>query len=33
LPMFLRSSSCSPSLWSVLVWFQGDSVLWHSLQV
>ena len=32
-PTLLRSSNCSPSLWSVVVWFQGDSVLWHSLQV
>ena len=32
-PTFLRSSNCSPSLWSVAVRFQRDSVLWHSLQV
>ena len=32
-PKFLRSSNCSPSLWSVVVWFQRNSVLWHSLQV
>jgi len=32
-PMLLRSSNCSPSLWSVVVWFQRDSVLWHSLQI
>jgi len=32
-PTLLRSSSCSPSLWSVVVWFHRDSVLWHSLQV
>ena len=32
-PTFLRSSNCSPSLWSVVVWFQRDSVFWHSLQV
>ena len=32
-PTFLRSSNCSPSLWSAAVWFQRDSVLWHSLQV
>ena len=32
-PTFLRSSNCSPSLWSAVVWFQRDSVLWHSLQV
>ena len=32
-PTLLRSSNCSPSLWSVAVWFQRDSVLWHSLQV
>jgi len=32
-PAFLRSSNCSPSLWSVVVWFQRDSLLWHSLQV
>ena len=32
-PKFLRSSNCSPSLWSAVVWFQRDSVLWHSLQV
>jgi hypothetical protein len=32
-PTFLRSSNCSPSLWFVVVWFQRDSVLWHSLQV
>jgi len=30
-PTVLRSSHCSPSLWSVVVWFQRDSVLWHSL--
>jgi hypothetical protein len=33
LPTLLGSSNCSPSLWSVAVWFQRDSVLWHSLQV
>ena len=32
-PTLLRSSNCSPSLWSVVIWFQRDSVLWHSLQV
>ena len=32
-PTLLRSSNCSLSLWSVVVWFQRDSVLWHSLQV
>jgi hypothetical protein len=32
-PTFLWSSNCSPALWSVVVWFQRDSVLWHSLQV
>ena len=32
-PTLLRSSNCSPSLWSVVVWFQRDSVLLHSLQV
>ena len=32
-PTLLRSSNCSPSLWSVVVWFQRDSMLWHSLQV
>jgi len=32
-PTFLRSSNCSPSLWSVVVWFERDSVLWHSLEV
>jgi len=32
-PRFLRSSNCSLSLWSVVVWFQRDSVLWHPLQV
>ena len=32
-PTLLRSSNCSPSLWSVVVLFQRDSVLWHSLQV
>ena len=32
-PTFLRSSNCSPSLWSVVVLFQRDSVLWHSLQL
>jgi hypothetical protein len=32
-PTLLRSSNCSPSLRSVVVWFQRDSVLWHSLQV
>jgi len=26
-PTFLRSSNCSPSLWSVVVWFQRDSAL------
>ena len=31
-PTLLRSSYCSPSLWSVVVWLQRDSVLWHSLQ-
>ena len=31
-PTLLRSSNCSPSLWSVVVWFQRDSVLWQSLQ-
>ena len=29
-PTLLRSSNCSPSLWSVVVWFQRDSVLWHA---
>ena len=33
LPTFLWSSNCSPSLWPVVVWFQRDLVLWHSLQV
>ena len=32
-PTLLRSSNCSPSLWSAVVWFQRGSVLWHSLQV
>jgi len=32
-PTFLQSSNCSPSFWSVEVWFQRDLVLWHSLQV
>ena len=32
-PTLLRSSNCSPSLWSVAVWFQRDSVLWRSLQM
>jgi len=32
-PTLLRSSNCSPSFWSVVVWFQRDSALWHSLQV
>ena len=32
-PTLLRSSNCSPCLWSVVVWFQRDSVLWHYLQV
>jgi len=32
-PTLLRSYNCSPSLWSVVVWVQRDSVLWHSLQV
>ena len=32
-PTLLRSSNCSPSLWSVVVWFQRDSVLWRCLQV
>jgi len=32
-PTLLRSSNCSPSLWSVVIWFQRDSVLWHALQV
>ena len=27
-PTFLRSINCSPSLWSVVVWLQRDSVLW-----
>ena len=31
-PTFLRSSNCSPSLWSVVVWFQRDPILWHSLR-
>ena len=31
-PTLLRSSNCSPSLWSVVVWFERDSVWWHSLQ-
>jgi len=31
-PTLLRSSNCYPSLWSVVVWFHRDSVLWHSLQ-
>ena len=30
-PMLLRSSNCSPSLRSAAVWFQRDSVLWHSM--
>ena len=30
-PTLLRSSNCSPSLCSVVVWFQRDSVLWHLL--
>ena len=25
------SSNCSPSLWSVVVWFQRDSVLWREV--
>ena len=32
-PTFLRSSNCSPSLWSAVIWLQRDLVLWHSLQV
>ena len=32
-PSLLRSPNCSLSLWVVEVWFQGDSVLWHSLYV
>ena len=32
-PTFLRSSKCSFSFWSVVVWFQMESVLWHYLQV
>jgi len=32
-PTLLRSSNCSPSLWSLVVWFQRDSVLWYSSQV
>jgi len=28
-PTFLQSSNCSPSLWSVVVRFQRDSVLWQ----
>ena len=32
-PTFLQSSNCSPFLWSVVVWFQRDSVLWHSLRM
>ena len=31
-PTLLRSYNCSPSLWSVVVWFQRDWVLWHSFQ-
>ena len=33
LPTYLRSSNCSPSLWSLVVWFQRVLVLWRSLQV
>ena len=29
-PTVLRSSNCSPSVRSVVVWFQRDSVLWDS---
>ena len=32
-PTLLRSSNCSPPLWSLVEWFKRDSVLWHSLQV
>ena len=32
-PTLLWSSNCSPSLWSVVVWFQRDLVLWHSLRL
>jgi hypothetical protein len=32
-PSLLRCPNCSLSLWAVEVWFQGDSVLWHSLYV
>jgi len=32
-PTLLRCSNCSPSFWSLVVWFQRDSVLWYSLQV
>ena len=32
-PTFLQSSNCSPSLCTIVIWFQRDSVLWHSLQV
>jgi len=32
-PKLLRSSNCSLSLWSVVLWFQRDSVLSHSFQV
>jgi hypothetical protein len=32
-PTLLRSSNCSPSLRSVMLWFQRDSVLRRSLQV
>jgi hypothetical protein len=32
-PTFLWSPNRSLSLWTVVVWFWRDSVLWHSLQV
>ena len=32
-PTFLLSPDCSLSLWTVLVCFERDSVVWHSLQV
>ena len=32
-PTFLRSPDCSLSLWIIVVCFERDSVVWHSLQV
>ena len=32
-PTFLRSPDCSLPLWIIVVCFERDSVVWHSLQV